>query len=226
MPKPLLINIRHQQEVEELLAKDKHMSKNISLLKGKVVVEGKFSEPEQELLITKYKSKKVFEFWRVQLKSLTFLKEFPNIESLSLINVKAEDLNTLAQIGTLKKLFLNELKPASGWNFLAHLIQIEDLHILNTRGEFILPDLHKLDHLKTFRIFGCKGLADISMLKNAQNLEEVELVDTALTPENLLPIFENPSVKYLSSSFNTKKDNELFQMYLAKYGKKAFRDVT
>ncbi len=202
------------------------MSKNISLLKGKVVIEGKLSEPEQEFLIEKYKSKKVFEIWRTQFKSLTFLKDLLKMESLSLINTKVEDPQALSEIGSLKNLFLNEFKPGSGWNFLANLSQIEELQILNTRGELALPDLRKLDHLKTFRIWGCKGFVDISILKNTPNLEEVELVDTGLTPEKLLPLLEKPSVKYLSSSFNTKKDNELFQEYLDKYGKKSFRETT
>lgn len=202
------------------------MSKNISLLKGKVVIEGKLSEPEQEFLIEKYQSKKVFELWRTQLKSLTFLKDLRKMESLSLINTKVEDPQALSEIGSLKNLFLNEFKPGSGWNFLANLSQIEELQILNTRGELALPDLQKLDHLKTFRIWGCKGFADISILENTPNLEEIELVDTGLTPEKLLPLLEKPSVKYLSSSFNTKKDNELFQEYLDRYGKKAFRETT
>ncbi len=202
------------------------MSKNISLLKGKVVIEGKLSELEQEFLIEKYQSKKVFELWRTQLKSLTFLKDLRKMESLSLINTKVEDPQALSEIGSLKNLFLNEFKPGSGWNFLANLSQIEELQILNTRGELALPDLQKLDHLKTFRIWGCKGFADISILKNTPNLEEIELVDTGLTPEKLLPLLEKPSVKYLSSSFNTKKDNELFQEYLDRYGKKAFRETT
>ena len=202
------------------------MSKNISLLKGKVVIEGKLSELEQEFLIEKYQSKKVFELWRTQLKSLTFLKDLRKMESLSLINTKVEDPQALSEIGSLKNLFLNEFKPGSGWNFLANLSQIEELQILNTRGELALPDLQKLDHLKTFRIWGCKGFADISILENTPNLEEIELVDTGLTPEKLLPLLEKPSVKYLSSSFNTKKDNELFQEYLDRYGKKAFRETT
>jgi hypothetical protein len=215
----------HQQEVEEPHAKDKHMSKNISLLKGKVVIEGKLSEPEQEFLIEKYKSKKVFEVWRTQLKSLTFLKDLPKMESLSLINTKVEDPQALSEIGSLKNLFLNEFKPGSGWNFLADLSQIEELQILNTRGELALPDLQKLDHLKIFRLWGCKGFVDISILENTPNLEELELVDTGLTPEKLLPLLEKPSVKYLSASFSTKKDNELFQEYLARHGKKAFRET-
>ena len=200
------------------------MSKNISLLKGKVVIEGKLSESDQEFLIEKYKSKKVFELWRAQLKSLSFLKNLPKIESLSLINTKVEDPDALSEIGSLGNLFLNELKPGSGWGFLANLTQIEELHILNIKGELILPDLHKLNHLKAFRIWGCKGFADISILKNTLKLEEVELVDTALTPEKLLPLFEKPSIKYLSSSFSTKKENELFQEYLDRYGKKAYRE--
>lgn len=215
-----------RQAAEELHARDKHMSETISLLKGKVVIKGKFSEPEENLLIEKYKSKKIFEFWRTQLKSLTFLKNLPKMESLSLINVKVEDPNTLCEIGTLKNLFLNEFKPGSGWDFLANLAQIEELHILNTRGQLILPDLQKLDQLKTFRLWGCKGFTDISILKNTPNLEEVVLVDTAVTLEKLLPLFEKPSIKYLRSPFSTKKDNELFQVYLDRYGKQAYRETT
>jgi hypothetical protein len=125
------------------------------------------------------------EFWRTQLKSLTFLKNLPKIESLSLINVKVEDPNTLCEIDTLKNLFLKEFKLGSGWDFLANLAQIEELHILNTRGELVLPDIQKLDQLKTFRLWGCKGFTNISILKNTPNLEEVALVDTVLTLEKL-----------------------------------------
>lgn len=59
------------------------MSKNIGLLKGKVVIEGQFSESEQELLIKKYKSKTEFEFWRTKHKSLTFLKGLPELRELN-----------------------------------------------------------------------------------------------------------------------------------------------
>lgn len=200
------------------------MSKNVSLLKGKVVIEGKISGPEQEFLIEKYKTKKVFEIWRSQLKELSFLKNLPNIEVLSLINTKVEDSQALSQIGTLKNLFLNEFKPGSGWDFLAGLSQIEELQILNTRGELALPDLQKLGGLKIFRLWGCKGFTDISILNHAPNLEEVELIDTGLSPADLLFLFERPNVKYLNASFKTKKENDTFQEYLDRYGKKAFRE--
>ena len=67
------------------------MSEKISLVKGTVVVEGELFESEQELLIKKYKSKTEFEFWRTTHKSLTFLKDLPELESLSLISTKVEN---------------------------------------------------------------------------------------------------------------------------------------
>lgn len=199
------------------------MSKNIGLLKGTVVIEGELLGAEQELLAKKYKSKKVFELWRAQYPSLVFLKKFPCLEKLSLIKVKIKDAHALSEISTLKNLFLNEARFDCGWNFLSDLTQIEELYILNARGELVLPDLGKLDQLKVFRIWGCKGLSDISILKNARQLEEVDLVDTALTPDKLLPLFEMPSVRYINASFGTKKDSDLFQKYLDKYGKKCLR---
>ena len=195
------------------------MPENVRLLKGRVVVEGKLSGPEQELLVEKYKSKKAFEFWRTQLKSLAFLKELPSLESLSLVNARIEDVNALSEVNTLKTLFLNEARLGSDWGFLANLCQIEELHILNIRGELALPDLGNLDCLRAFRIWGCKGLADISALENTPRLEEVELIDTGLTPERTLPLFKKPSIKYLNASFGKKKSDELFQEYLERYGK-------
>jgi hypothetical protein len=199
------------------------MSKNIGLLKGKVVIEDQFAESEQELLIKKYKSKTEFEFWRTKHKSLTFLKDLPELEILSLIGTKIENADFLSEIPKLKTLFLNAAKFDAGWNFLANLNQIEELHILNIRGKLILPDLKMLDHLKSFRIWSCKGLADISVLENVRQLEEVDLVDTSVTLEKLLPLIKKSSVKYINATFSSKKDRDLFQEYVDRHGKRPYK---
>ena len=69
-------------------------------------------------------------------------------------------------------------------------------------------------------------LLDASILTEVPHLEEVQLVDTALTPDDLLPLLEKPSVAYLSSSFGTRRQADLFDGYLDRYGKKAHREVT
>ena len=140
--------------------------------------------------------------------------------------MKVADPRALAEIGTLRRLFLNGFTSAAGWGFLADLTQIEELHILNTRGALVLPDLQRLDHLRTFRIWGCKGLSDLSILTDVPHLEEVELVDTALAPDDLLPLLEKPSIAYLSATFATKRDTDRFDEYLDTYGKRAFREAT
>ncbi|KQR17398.1 hypothetical protein [Cellulomonas sp. Leaf334] len=200
------------------------MPKNIRVVQGTVVVEGSFSE--SELLVGRYTSRRDFELWRSQHASLAFLTNLPVIERLGLINVKVADPRALAELGTLRSLFLNGFRSASGWGFLADLTQIEELHILNTRGPLVLPDLQRLDHLTTVRIWGCKGLSDITMLTDVPHLEEVELVDTALTPDDLLPLLEKPSIAYLGSSFARKRDTDLVDEYLDRYGKKAYREAT
>ena len=191
------------------------------VVKGTVVVEETFSQAD---LVRRHASRREFELWRMRLASLAFLTDLPAIERLGLINVKVADPHALAEIGTLRNLFLNGFTSASGWGFLAELTQIEELHILNTRGKLVLPDLARLDHLKTFRIWGCKGLSDISILTEVPHLEEVQLVDTALTPDDLVPLLEKPSVGYLSSSFGTQRESKLFEEYLDTYGKKQWRE--
>lgn len=201
------------------------MTKNVSLLKGKVVVQDKFSSVEEETLNKKYKDKMEFEFWRTNLQSLSFLESFDKIKSLSLINTKLDDTSALSRLDTLDRLFLNGIKPASGWAFLENLKQIRELHILNIKGEFVIPSLGELDSLRTFRVWGCKGFADVSSLLGVPNLEEVELIDTALLPEDLLDLFAKPSLRYVNARFSTKKNNDLFAEYLLKFNKKQYRDA-
>jgi hypothetical protein len=199
---------------------------NVRVVKGTVVVEDTFSEAELGQLVGRHRSRTAFELRRTRHTSLAFLTDLPAIESLSLVSVKVGDARALSQVGTLRTLFLNGITAGAGWDFLADLVQIHHLHILNTRGELALPDLSGLARLTSFRAWGCRGLDDVSILSGAPRLEEVELVDTGLTPEQLVPLLEKPSVRYLSSSFRRRQDAELFQQYLDRAGKKAHREAT
>lgn len=200
------------------------MPKNIRIVHGTVVAEGRFSE--SDLLVPRYTSRGDVELWRAELPSLAFLKNLPVLERLGLINVKVADPRALAEIGTLRNLFLNGFRSAAGWDFLADLTQIEELNVLNTRGQLVLPDLHRLESLRTFFAWGCRGLSDLSFLTEVPRLEEVQLVDTALTPDDLVPLLEKPSVAYVSATFATRREADLFEAYLERYGKKAHREMT
>lgn len=201
------------------------MPNNFRSIKGKVVIEDQFTLLEEEIVKTRYKNKKAFEFWRMNLKSLDFLKDLHAVEDLGLINVKIENAAALGDINTLKKLFLNQVRPASGWDFLAQLSQIGQLHLLNIRGSLTLPGFENLTSLKAFHVWGCKGFADISILKDTRNLEEVKFVGTALEPDDLLPLFERDSIKFVSAQFKTKQQNDIFLEYLEKYKKKQYPEV-
>ncbi|GEK21797.1 hypothetical protein CXY01_23170 [Cellulomonas xylanilytica] len=154
-----------------------------------------------------------------------FLRDLPALESLSLINVRVDDARALAEVGTLRRLFLNGIKPTPGWDFLAGLAQIEELQILNVRGPLVLPDLSGLDRLATFRIWGCRGLTDVSVLENTPLLEEVELVDAGLTPDDLGSLLEKSTLAYLSCTFATRRDTDRFHQDLDRYGKKEHGDT-
>ncbi|KYF53237.1 hypothetical protein BE08_22850 [Sorangium cellulosum] len=179
---------------------------------------------EEEVVRARYRDRKIFEFWRTSHASLLFLKDLSDVEDLSFVNAKIEDASALSCLSTLKRLFLNGVRVSSGFGFLATLDQIEELHLLNLRGELVLPDLGGLGSLRRFRVWGCKRFSDASVLKGVRDLEEVELVDTALGPDDLLVLFEKASVKYIDSRFGTKRHNDAFSEYLVKFNKKQYRD--
>ncbi|WP_438019318.1 hypothetical protein WMF18_09710 [Sorangium sp. So ce315] len=209
---------------EGLLVGRDSMSKNIRVVKGKVVVEGKFTSLEEEVVRARYRDRKVFEFWRTSHASLSFLKDLADVEGLSFVNAKIEDPSALSCLSSLKKLFLNGVRVSSGFGFLATLGQIEELYLLNLKGELVLPDLEGLGSLRKFRVWGCKRFSDASVLKGVRDLEEVEFVDAGMVPDDLLVLFEKASIKYINCRFGTKRHNDAFSEYLVKFGKKQYRE--
>lgn len=200
------------------------MPTNVRVVKGKLVVEDEFSELERRVLAGRHRSRTELELRRTRHESLAFLADLPALERLEVVSAEVDDPTALAEAGALRTLFLNGTAPRSGWGFLADLTQIEELHLLNVRGPLALPDLCRLDRLRTFRAWGCTGLADVSSLESASRLEEVELVATSVTADGLLPLLAKPSVLYVSATFTTKRENERFRQHLDRYGKRAFRE--
>ncbi|WP_437638390.1 hypothetical protein [Sorangium sp. So ce854] len=209
---------------EELLVGRGSMPKNVRVVKGKVVVEGEFASLEEEVVRARYRDRKIFEFWRTSHASLSFLKDLDGVEELSFVNAKIEDPSALSCVSTLRKLFLNGVRVGSGFGFLAMLDQIEELYLLNLKGELALPDLGRLGSLRKFWVWGCKRFLDASVLKEVRDLEEVEFIDTAMGPDDLLVLFEKASVKYINARFGTKRHNDVFSEYLVKFNKKQYRD--
>ena len=119
----------------------------------------------------------------------------------------------------MRSLFINTSAIAAGFDFLADLAQVEELHLLNHRGPLTLPALEGMAALKRFRVWGCKGFTDISVLAEVPQLEEVELIDAGLEPEDLKPLITKPTIRYVNAQFATQSRNAHFTELLAKYGK-------
>lgn len=62
------------------------MPGNIRLIKGKVVIEDRFTSLEEGIVRARHRGKRAFEFWRTHHRSLSFLVELSDLEELSLIN--------------------------------------------------------------------------------------------------------------------------------------------
>lgn len=201
------------------------MSATAKILKGTVSIEGQLSRANEAALAKKYAGKTSFNLRRMKLESLSFLGAFEGIRDLSFVNVKVADASALTELGALERLFLNGVTVGAGFGFLSKLAALEELHLLNLRGPLELPSLTDLGALTKFRVWGCKGFSDLSILQEVPNLEELELVDTALEPDDLLPLLGKTSVRFVAAQFKTKKHNDVFSEHLTKFGKTRYREA-
>lgn len=139
----------------------------VRLVAGKVVVTGDVSDAVRRTLLTRYRKREVVELWRADLDDLTFLTELPGLRSLSVVSCRLLDTAPLARCTALRTLFLNQARPRDGWEFLAGLGQVEELHLLNVRGDLPLPDLTGMTSLRVLRVWGCTGLRSLAALSSS-----------------------------------------------------------
>lgn len=193
----------------------------VRLVTGKVVVTGAVSDAVRRSLLTRHRTREVVELWRADLDDLAFLTELPGLRSLSVVNCRLVDTAPLARCTALRTLFLNQARPRDGWDFLARLDQVEELHLLNVRGDLPLPDQTGMTSLRVLRVWGCAGLHSLAALERAPVLESVECVGTGLGPQDFEGVLARPSVRYVSSTFGTRAAREQFATMLAHHGKRA-----
>lgn len=169
--------------------------------------------------IKKYRNYPALSLTLTKHADLEFLKLMPNLEVLELYTTTIENYGVLNKIGTLRELFLNNIRQHEDLSFISSLSQIEKLSLLNLRQLEKLPDLSRCKRLKKVFLWDCKKLKDIQALAAVPNLEQLDIVDTPQQPDDLEFLMRMDNIKYIDGQFGSNKANKRFEELLEQHGK-------
>ena len=192
---------------------------SVKVVKGVVVVEGEFSLEQLPQLKAKLTNRSRLELLRVSLPNLEFLDELSGLDDVRIMYSTIGDPSALAGVPGLRSLFINASSFSGGFEFLGQLTALEELDVLNMRGKFAVPALSELTRLTRFRAWGCKGFTEVTPIAAAPRLEHVELVDTGLEPESLMPLLSHETLSSLDAQFGTQATQKKYLTLLAEHGK-------
>ena len=181
--------------------------------------------------ISKLHNLKVLDFDGISNSKLNFLKSLKNLQELSLIG--ADNLNSLTEIGSLKKLvslYINARKIKSLAS-LKHLHNLKSLELLDCPVSDLSPlgdisslesisiysdnnitDLTPLGKLKNLRFLGLpfRGIADISPLIGCPNLEVLRLGADGI--KNIMPLAKLKKLVDLGVEVKKDQEQDLFKV--------------
>ena len=170
------------------------------------------------------------------------LGELQDLEDLTLRSVTTPDLSYLAE---LKKLWSLDIKLGGIRSFVgiegkesikyfelwqvrelksveivAALPGLQNLFLQSLPHIESLPSLTHANALRRITLENMKGMRDFSSLEYAPVLEEFVLIDgSRQTPEQLLPVLRNASVRLADAYFGSLRKNEAFLRLRDEHGK-------
>jgi hypothetical protein len=194
--------------------------------------------------VGKFKSLRVL-YLEGHSKEIEVLSDLLELEDLTLRSITTPDVQFLAPLPQLWSLDI-KLGGIRAFTGIAGKTSIKYLEIWQVRG---LPDigvvamlpglqnlfLQSLPHpasfpeltgstgLRRIVVENLKGLADFTALEGAPLLEEFALLDgRKQTPQQLLPVLNNPQVLRASAFFGSDRKNNEFTRLREKHGKAEF----
>jgi hypothetical protein len=113
-----------------------------------------------------------------------------------------------------------QVRELDNIDFVSSLTGLQNLFLQSLPQIQSTPQLKHLSQLRRVILENLKGLTDFTPFETASALEEFILLDgRKQTPQQLLPVLNNPNVRRISAYFGTlRKNNEFLQMR-EKYGK-------
>ncbi len=121
---------------------------------------------------------------------------------------------------SIKHLELWQVRELDNIDFVSSLTGLQNLFLQSLPQIQTIPQLKNSLQLRRVIIENLKGLTDFRPFEVTSALEEFVLLDGGKqTPQQLLPVLNNPNVRRMTAYFGTlRKNNEFLQMR-EKYGK-------
>ena len=121
---------------------------------------------------------------------------------------------------SIKYLELWQVRELSNIDFVSTLPGLQNLFLQSLPQIQLIPSLRNLSKLRRVVIENLKGLSDFTAFETAPALEEFVLMDgRKQTPQQLLPVLNNPNVRRVSAYFVSLRNFSEFQQMREKYGK-------
>src|SRR5262245_39320374 len=175
-------------------------------------------------------------------RSIEVLSELQDLEDLTLRSITTRDLKYLDRLRNLwsldiklggirsfagiegkesiKYLELWQVRELHHVDIVAALSGLQNLFLQSLPHVQMLPTLSESRVLRRVVIQNLKGLLDLSALEGAPALEEFALVQgDRQTPEQLLPVLRNPTVRRVSAHFGSDRKSREFLRLRAEHGK-------
>ena len=175
-------------------------------------------------------------------RNIEVVSELPELEDLTLRSITTRDLRHLSPLQRLwsldiklggirsfagidrkesiKYLEIWQVRDLHNVDIVAALPGLQNLFLQSLPHVQTLPALSRSQALRRVVVQNLKGLRDFSALEGAPALEEFALLQgEKQSPEQLLPVLRNPTVRHVSAHFGTDRKNREFARLRAEYGK-------
>ncbi len=179
-------------------------------------------------------------------KDIEVLSDLPELEEITLRSITTPDLGYLAQLPKLWSLDIKlggirgfegiEGKESIKYLELWQVRELRDIKVVGTLSGLQNLFLQSLPHVELFPclrdsaalrrvvIENMKGLRDFTALESAPTLEEFALLDgRKQTPQQLLPVLNNPRVSRVTAFFGSDRKNSEFSRLRDEHGKIEFK---
>jgi hypothetical protein len=121
---------------------------------------------------------------------------------------------------SIKYLELWQIRDVHDVEVVAALLRLQNVFLQSVPQIESLPLFTNSTALRRVVLQNLKGLGDFSALERAPALEEFALVEgNRQTPEQLLPVLRNPTVRRVGGYFGNDRKNQAFSRLREDHGK-------
>ena len=152
--------------------------------------------------------------------NLDYLSDLPALWSVAIKLGGIKAFDSLKHIPNLKSLELWHVRGLNDLSFLTELYALQRLSLESLNKITSFPDMSGLKSLRRIGLSDMKGLANLDSLKNCPALEDFSFYSARnFTPEQIVPVLENSTVKNVACRFGSDKKNTSFEQLAAAYHK-------